>query len=107
MLARLRKARQDGFTLRTSAIVIAQVWRDPRGRHAELARLLRVVDVVPVDERRAREAGVLLGRSRTSDPVDASLVLLAQTRDRILTSDPDDMRRLAAAAGVKVGVVEV
>ena len=101
------RAAERGLTLRTSAIVISQAWRDPRGRQAALARLLRTVDVVPVDERRAREAGVLLGRSRTSDAVDASLVLLAEIGDFILTSDPDDMRRLAAAAGVKVGVVEV
>ena len=80
MRTRLDTAIADGFTLRTSAIVIAQVWRDPRGRQAALARLLRTVDVVPVDERRARDAGVLLGRAGTSDPVDASLVLLAEAR---------------------------
>ena len=62
------RAAERGLTLRTSAIVIAQAWRDP---------------------------------------VDASLVLLAEVGDFILTSDPDDMRRLAAAAGVNVGVVEV
>ena len=107
VLAQVRQARQDGFTLRTSAIVIAQVWRDPRGRQAALARLLRTVDVVPVDERLARDAGVLLGRAGTSDPVDASLVLLAEAGDRILTSDPDDLRHLADAAGLRVAVVEV
>ena len=107
VLTRVDEAKQGGFTPRTSAIVIAQAWRDPRGRQAALARLLGDVDVVPVDERRARAAGILLGRAGTSDAVDASLVILAETGDRILTSDPDDMRRLAAAAGVSVGVVEV
>lgn len=34
----------------------------------------------------------------TADPIDASVVLLAQPGDRILTSDPDDIIRLAVAA---------
>ena len=68
MRAQIQKALRDGVTLRTSAIVIAQVWRDPRGRQAALARLLRTVDVVPVDERRARDAGVLLGRAGRATP---------------------------------------
>ena len=50
MIARLRVAQQHGIELRTSAIVIAQVWRDPEGRQAGLARLLRAVDVRPIDE---------------------------------------------------------
>ena len=54
-----------------------------------------------------RDAGVLLGRAGTSDPVDASLVLLAEGGDRILTSDPDDLRHLADASGLRVAVVEV
>lgn len=33
-----------------------------------------------------------------SDPVDAAVVLLAESGDRIATSDPDDIRRLADAA---------
>ena len=35
----------------------------------------------------------------TADPIDACVVLLAEPGDRILTSDPDDLLRLAAAAG--------
>jgi hypothetical protein len=33
-----------------------------------------------------------------ADPIDASVVLLAQPGDRILTGDPGDLTRLAAAA---------
>jgi hypothetical protein len=42
-----------------------------------------------------REAGQLCGVRGTADVIDASVVLCARTRgDRIVTSDPDDIRRL-------------
>jgi hypothetical protein len=103
MMARLREAHRDGRTLRTSAIVIAQVWRGPR--QASLARLLQLVDVQAVDERVARAAGALLAKTNTSDPVDAALVLTAQNADHILTSDPSDMSALVSAYGKRVTVV--
>lgn len=105
MIARLRAAERHAIGLRTSAIVISQVWRDPTGRQAQLARLLRAVDVRPVDDQLGREAGVLVGRAGTSDPIDATVVLVAEGGDRILTSDPDDLRRLVAAAGRRVAVI--
>jgi predicted nucleic acid-binding protein len=105
MIARLRAARQRGVELRTSAIVVAQVWRDPRGRQAELARLLQGVNVRPVDEQLAREAGVLLGRAGTSDAIDATVVLVASRGDRILTSDPADIARLVDVARRRAIVV--
>lgn len=98
---------QQRLKLRTSAIVVAEVWRDPRGRQARLARLLRAVDVRPVDVQTGQRAGVLLGRARLNDPVDAVLVVLAEDDDTILTSDVDDITRLVAAAGKRVGVVAV
>lgn len=105
MMARLEAAEADGIELRTSAIVVAQVWRDPAGRQARLARLLRAVDVRPVDDRLARAAGALLGQAGTTDPIDATVVLVAESGDHLLTSDPDDLRRLAGAAGARVAVV--
>jgi hypothetical protein len=105
MVARLRVAQQHNIDLRTTAIVLAQVWRDPRGRQAKLARLLRAIDVRPIDERMGREAGLLLARAQTSDPIDATAVLVAANGDRILTSDSRDIRRLAAAAGKHVSVI--
>jgi hypothetical protein len=65
------------------------------------------VDVAPLDDRLGRRAGVLLGRAGGSDVVDAALVLLAADGDEILTSDPDDLRPLAVAAGVHVDLVPV
>ena len=104
-LARLRAAQQRGFDLRTSAMVVGQVWRNPRGRPATLARLLRAVDVRVVDQPLAGEAGVLIGAAGTSDPIDATVVLVAETGDRILTSDPDDLALLASTADRRVVVV--
>jgi len=105
MIARLRIAQRGNVALRTNAIVVSQVWRDPLGRQAQLARLLGGVDVRTVDERLGREAGVLIGQARTHDPIDATVVLVAEHGDRIITSDPDDIKHLATAAGKRVAVI--
>lgn len=98
MLARLRMAQQSGLELRSTGVVISQVWRDPTGRQANLARLLRSVDVKAVDQQLGREAGILLGRAGTHDAVDASVVAVSRTGDRILTSDTGDIAPLIAAS---------
>jgi len=98
MLARLRVAHQGGLELRTTGVVISQVWRDPAGRQANLARLLQSVDVVAVDQQLGREAGVLLGQAGTQDAVDAGVVAISRTGDRILTSDAGDIAPLVAAS---------
>ncbi len=105
MLARLRAAQSHGLELRSNAMVVAQVWRDRHGRQVNLARLLRAVDVRAVDHRDGRQAGVLLAAAGTADPIDATVVLLAAPGDRILTSDPADLTRLAAAAGNRPVIV--
>jgi hypothetical protein len=98
MIARLAAAQQHGMELRSNAMVVAQVWRDRQGRQVSLARLLRAVDVRVISHEDGRQAGVLLGLTGTIDPIDATVVLLAKPGDRILTSDPDDLTRLALAA---------
>jgi hypothetical protein len=105
LIARLRAAQRHGVELRSNAIVVAQVWRDPQGRQARLARLLRGVDVRPVDDGAGRAAGVLIGRAGTQDPIDATLVLVARPGDRILTSNPRDIQRLVSAACRSVPVI--
>jgi len=105
MVSRLRMAQQAGLELRTTAVVVTQVWRDPAGRQANLARLLKSVDVSAVDEHLGREAGVLLGRAGTQDAVDASIVAVSATGDRILTGDAGDIRPLVAASGRSILVV--
>lgn len=94
----------DGRTPRTHGGVIGQVWRGGSGRQALLARHLRGIEVVPLDEELGKAAGVLLGRTRTRDVVDAAVVLLATRNDYILTSDPGDLRPLVQAVGVRIGI---
>jgi len=105
MAARLRAAQLHGLELRSNAMVVAQVWRDPQGRQASLARLLRAIDVRSVSERDGRQAGVLLAAAGTADPIDATVVLLAAPGDRILTSDPSDLQQLAETAGNRPVIV--
>jgi hypothetical protein len=105
VMARLRAAQQHGLELRTNAMVVAQAWRDPRGRQASLARLLNGTDVRAVSQRDGREAGALLSISGTSDPIDATVALLAAPGDRILTSDPHDLNRLTQAAGNRAIII--
>jgi hypothetical protein len=105
MIARLQAAAQHGLELRSNAMVVAQAWRDPHGRQAGLARLLRAVDVRTIDHEMGRAAGVLLAAADTSDPIDATVVLLAEPGDRILTSDPADLTKLATAASNRAVIV--
>jgi len=96
MVALLKRALELGYSIAVPAGVVAQAWRDGR-RQARLARLLGSdeVTIEPLSDRRAREAGQLCGATKTKDVVDASVVLCAKERGhRIVTSDPDDLRRL-------------
>jgi hypothetical protein len=98
MIARLQVAQRRGLELHSNAMVVAQVWRDRRGRQVSLARALRAIDVRSVSPSDGRAAGTLLADSGTADAIDATVVLLAKPGDRILTSDPRDLSRLAHAA---------
>jgi hypothetical protein len=87
--------------------IVGQVWRVGSGRQSTLARLLPGVDVVALDDGLGRRAGVLLGRARMNDVVDAALVLLAADGDTLLTSDPGDLQPLAHVAGLHVDIAPV
>lgn len=87
--------------------VVGQAWRGGGARQALLSRCLSAVVVHPLDDVLGRRTGALLGRSGSSDVVDAALVLLARDDDMLLTSDPGDLAALAAAAGVHVTVVRI
>lgn len=81
------------------AAVIGQAWRDG-AKQARLARLLKGVSIEPLDETIAKEAGILCGRSGTSDVIGASVVALAMRhRAGIVTSDPGDIAKLIDAYG--------
>ncbi|HEY6462872.1 MAG TPA: hypothetical protein VIY73_22030 [Polyangiaceae bacterium] len=87
--------------------IVGQAWRGGAGRQARLARFLPGVTIVPLDADLGKRAGVLLGKTRMQDVVDAALVLLASHGDSVLTSDPEDLARLADAAGLELEIVRV
>lgn len=67
--------------------------------------MLKSVEIVPIDDELGRRSGELLGRASPSDPIDAAVVLVAEDGDSIVTSDPEDIGTLAAAADRHVLVV--
>jgi len=76
------------------AMALAEVWRGD-AKDARLARLLKACAVEPVTESLARSTGELRRRTRGSETIDASIAVgVRHRRDVIVTSDPDDMRRL-------------
>ena len=94
--ATLEPARRDEWQILVPAGALAQVWRDP-ARPVLLATFLKWHQVLirPLTADSARGAGILCGRSGTSDVVDASVAWCArQNGGRVMTSDPDDLRRL-------------
>lgn len=104
-MARLRMAQHAGLELRSTGVVVAQVWRDPTGQQVNLARLLPSVDIRAVDDHLGRQAGVLLGKAGMADAVDSSVVAVAASGDWILTSDPGNMSPLVAASGRSIFVI--
>jgi len=97
---------EAGLVPLVPAPVLAQASRSPR--QAQMRRLLRGCEIVAFDEADAHRAGALLGKSRTSDIVDASVVALAiRSRADIVTDDPDDIVRLLAASRAKLAIVDI
>lgn len=99
LVALLKRALELGLSVAVPAGVVGQAWRDGR-RQARLARLLGSTEVAiePLSDRRAREAGQLCGATRTSDVIDASVVLCGKQHGHsVVTSDPKDLRRLDAS----------
>jgi predicted nucleic acid-binding protein len=88
------------------APVVARASRSPH--QAQLRRLLRGCEIVTLDEAQAHAAGALMGKARTKDVVDASVVVLALLRNaEIVTDDAHDILRLLSAARAKLSVVGV
>ena len=86
---------EAGLVPVTTAPVVAQVSRAPR--QAQLRRFLRGCDVVAFEPAQAHVVGALLAKSATTDIVDAHVaVTAARSGAVVITSDPDDLRTLAA-----------
>ena len=102
MIALLQRALVQGRAFRVPVGVVGQVWRDGRFQ-VTLARFLRSeeVAIIPLDEQLARSCGELCAASNSPDVIDASVVIIArERRDPIVTSDPNDLRRLDPAAQI-------
>lgn len=104
--ALLRILQRAGVPVRTSAGVVAQVWRDGR-KQANLARVLAGVAVLAIDETSSRRIGELLAATGTADLVDAHVALLCTSGDHVLTSDRGDIDALVRARTVETLLVEV
>jgi hypothetical protein len=103
---RLKNQLRAGTLPATHGGVVAQVWRDPRGRQARLAAALKELDVEPLDASLGRAAGELLARTGSSDVVDAAVVAMARPGDVIITSDRGHIESLLAASGRVATVVD-
>jgi len=106
VVALLAAVRHAGLPLRTNANVVAQVWRDDRGRQVNLGRFLRSVDVRAVDAAIGRAAGVLLSTTGGRDVVDATVALLAEAGDQVVTSDRSDLAPLVGSLGRGVEIID-
>ena len=101
---RYEAARERAGHVVTAASTVAEVLRGGP-RDAKLHRVLNRVTVVPVDRALGRTAGELLGLAGLSGhrcTIDALLAAVALGQPRpvvLLTSDPDDMRRLIDEPG--------
>jgi len=88
--------------------VLAQVWREGGARQARLAFTLQACAVYAPGEQVAKLAGTLLGRTGTSDAVDAIVVATAALAGaEIVTSDPGELRALTEAARRTIPLIEV
>lgn len=102
----LERAQRRGEPVRTTAGVVAQIWRRPSVQ-TRIARLLAGIEELPLDAAGARRTGILLDLAKFTDVVDGSLIDAARDGDEILTSDSDDLVRLAYVAGKTLIVTSV
>lgn len=93
LLTILKRAQQLGDFVVIPAPALAQVWRGPRS--AQISAFLKQARIEILDEDLAKEAGMLCGRTGTSDIVDAAVVIVAGRQHHdIVTSDTKDLQRL-------------
>jgi predicted nucleic acid-binding protein len=101
-----RRMIERGMQPTLPTVVLGQAWRG--GPQARLSRLVNGCRIEPFTESQARAAGAALAASGSSDLIDAAVVVTALDRnDMIVTSDPDDLQRIATALGRSVEVYVV
>lgn len=101
------KARLEaGFVPVVPAPVVAQVsWE---AAQVQLRRLLRGCEVAVMTGDAAHAAGSLLGRTGTSDVVDAVVAdMAAALHADVVTGDRADIARLLDAAGADIRIIDI
>jgi hypothetical protein len=100
-----KEALHRGVIVTVPAAVVAQVWR---GNSAMIARVLQGCEVESLSEERAKRIGRLLAVTRTTDVVDASVVVgAAARRDAVVTSDRHDIDRLVSGLKLKIAIIAI
>jgi hypothetical protein len=95
-----------GILPMTTALVVAQVSRSQE--QVQLRRFLRGCEVTAFFPDTAHEVGSLLARARLSDVAVAHVVVTASRHGSVvLTSDPDDLRRLSDALPTPINVLPI
>ncbi|PZS08670.1 MAG: PIN domain-containing protein [Acidimicrobiales bacterium] len=95
----LEQANGRGMRVIVSAITLAEVLRG-RPTDVSIHRILAKIVQIPVTPERARRAGELLGAARLdghTHAIDAVVAATTLEQERpvvLLTSDPEDMKRL-------------
>jgi len=81
------------------SVVVVESVTGRAGPDANTNRLLKTCDIVTeLPEQTARRAALLRFRSKHGSAVDALVIAIAEPAGRVLTSDPRDLRALAAHA---------
>ena len=105
MWARYQVAVDDGRDVRVPAVVVGQAWRNAR-RQVRLGQFLAACHVDQVGLETSKAAGILCGRTGTSDVVDATVVVMAAATGAVIwTSDPEDIKALVDESGPRPAVV--
>jgi hypothetical protein len=100
----LTAASRSETVLHTTHPVVGQVWRNG-SRQARLSAFLKTITIHPFHD--GRPVGRLLAQTKTSDVVDAHLVIIAvRLGHDILTDDPDDLATLTAVFGPAAPTVQ-
>lgn len=102
MWARLEAAADADLEVLVPSGALAQVWRGTANQ-ARLSQALTKTRLGEFDAV-ARAAGELCHATHSSDPIDAAVVLnAAGTTSVIVTSDPNDIRKLVRALPQELG----
>lgn len=96
VLRLLERTRSQGRPVHVPAGCLAQAWRDG-SRQVAIGNVLKhtLTVVEPLDRAVAKHVGELLAVRGAADVVDGHVAVVAvRTAGTVITSDPDDLRRL-------------